>query len=133
MDSDVVGLEKAYASKSGLFSEGDTLFIAGTRDAVDVASWPTLPFTGRLTKRYIDALPIAPAHHRFVGHSLGGAVAVDLAHDFGGASVTYGSPLPGQSSHANLLDPVALLGSVVAGRLPSDLRVRFGHMLGDYS
>jgi pimeloyl-ACP methyl ester carboxylesterase len=132
MDSDEVGLQKAYSSRSGLYSEGDTLFIAGTRDVTDVASWPSLPFTGRLTKRYADAIQVAPGHNRFVGHSLGGSVAVDLAQDFGGVSVTYGSPLPGQASHANLLDPVALVGSLVSGRLPSDLRVRPGHMLSDY-
>lgn len=127
-----MGLHKAYASKSGLYSNGDTLFVAGTRDAADVASWPTLPFTGRLTRRYFDAARIAPGHNRFVGHSLGGAVAVDLAHDFGGVSVTYGSPMLGQESHGNLLDPVAVLGSLVTGSLPSDLRVKAGHMLSDY-
>lgn len=123
----------AYSSKDGVYSDGSSLYIAGTRDALDVVSWPTLLVTGRLTQRYVAAAPLAAGHTRFVGHSLGGAVAVDLAHDFGGTSVTYGSPLYGDSNHGNAFDPVALLGAVVSGSIPQEVRLHSGHGLDAYA
>ena len=38
------GLNKAYAADSGLYHEGDRLFIAGTRNLKDVSQWPLIPF-----------------------------------------------------------------------------------------
>ena len=43
MDSET-GLDKAFASPDGLFADGDTLFVAGTRNMGHVAEWWRIPF-----------------------------------------------------------------------------------------
>ena len=37
------GLAKAYEAESGLFADGDTLYVAGTRGLKDVSQWPLIP------------------------------------------------------------------------------------------
>ena len=85
IDSD--GLDKAYASENKIYIEGDTMFVAGTAslgDAVDDVSIP-LGRTDR-TKRYEQAsmaLAKSPQVTRVVGHSLGGAVSLQIAQQHG--------------------------------------------------
>ena len=80
---DRVGLDKAYNLDSGSYVSGDTLFVAGTRSLRDV--WDDLKIPFGLTSwsdRYQQAdrvLEASPQVRRVVGHSLGGAVALELA------------------------------------------------------
>ena len=79
---DRAGLDKAYSLDSGAYPEGDTLYVAGTKSIRDV--WDDLKIPFGLTswsQRYGDAdrvLDASPQIRRVVGHSLGGAVALEL-------------------------------------------------------
>ena len=78
-----MGLDKAYNLDSGSYVFGDTLFVAGTKSLRDV--WDDLKIPFGLTSwsdRYQQAdrvLQASPQVRRVVGHSLGGAVALELA------------------------------------------------------
>ena len=78
-----LGLDKAYASKSGTHVENDVMYIAGTRNMRDFYDDITkLPFG--LTKhaqRYKDAEQVLkdnPQVKQFVGHSLASSVSDEL-------------------------------------------------------
>ena len=76
------GLAEAYKLDSGTYVAGDSLFLAGTKSARDVWDDLKIPFgmTNR-TQRYEDAsrvLKASPQVQRIVGHSLGGAVNLEL-------------------------------------------------------
>ena len=78
-----VGLSKAYAADSATHIDGDTMYIAGTRNMRDwYDDFTKLPFG--LTKhahRYKqaeDVLKANPQVKNLVGHSLSSAVSVEL-------------------------------------------------------
>lgn len=96
--TDTEGLRKAYAH-GDYHVFGNTLFIAGSHTAKDwVDDFTKIPFYGdtRNATRYIEAekaLKANPQVNTVVGHSLGGAVALELQkqHTYL-KSRTYGSP-----------------------------------------
>ena len=78
------GLDVAYSLNSGSYlPQGNALCVAGTKSARDV--WGDLKIPFYLTSwsdRYQEAdraLGASPQVTRIVGHSLGGAVALELA------------------------------------------------------
>ena len=95
---DRVGLERAYAAEVGLYDVGDTLFIAGTRDLHDWYDDMKIPFQATnkawRAREASMVLDKNPKLTRVVGHSLGGAVALDLQkRNPTLQSVTYGAPV----------------------------------------
>lgn len=118
-ESDREGLNRAYASTDGLYVDRGVLYVAGTRlpftrngGVSDLLTDITIPF-GMLshTPRYQSALAASRFVDRVVGHSLGGAIALQISRDTGIPAVTYGAPsLPFTSlgeRHNSLLDPVS--------------------------
>ncbi len=111
---DRIGLDKAYAAKNNVYVEGDTLYISGTSSGRDVADDLYIPLgqTYR-TKRWGEAhatLEKSPQIKRVVGHSLGGAVALTIAQQYGLESRTYGAPVMSFSKgerYRNYGDPVS--------------------------
>ena len=112
------GLERAYADPHATYVAGDTLYVAGTRFNGPRDVWDDLkiPFglTGR-SQRYEDAsrvLKAMPQIKRIVGHSLGGAVALELQKNHPGLqSVTYSAPLFTASAgerYKTTFDPIAM-------------------------
>ena len=80
--SDTEGLPKAYGEDTGVYTEGSTMYVAGTKSLQDVFDDLKIPFgLTALSQRYKDAertLSAMPQLSRVVGHSLGGAVALEL-------------------------------------------------------
>ena len=126
MESYEDGLAKAYAHDSGLHHEGNTLYIAGTRNLRDVSQWPLIPFQktkhSDIYKRMDDYLSRNPDINTLIGHSAAGAAVLEKAkHDKKYTTITYGSPTFNTdmfskqnviriiNRHANMFDPVALL------------------------
>jgi pimeloyl-ACP methyl ester carboxylesterase len=113
VDSD--GLDKAYASENKIYIEGDTMFVAGTASFGDAVDDVNIPF-GRTdrTKRYEQAsmaLAKNPQIRRVVGHSLGGAVSLQIAQQHGLVSRTYGAPVmsfSGGDRYRGKFDPVSM-------------------------
>lgn len=96
---DKVGLQRAYDTQSGLYQHGNNLYIAGTRDFRDVMDDLKLPFDkgAKNSKRYDDVKKYLDEHpeiNNLIGHSLGGAVALQGNKDNPNKYniVTYGSP-----------------------------------------
>ena len=94
---DRVGLDRAYARDDGVYVDGAAEYIAGTKsfgDAVDDLSIPLHMTRG--TARYESAartLAANPQVRRVIGHSLGGAVVMQLQEDIPSLnSRTYGAP-----------------------------------------
>ena len=120
------GLAEAYKLDSGVFPAGDTLYVAGTKSLRDVWDDLKIPFglTNR-TQRYEDAsrtLKAMPQIRRVVGHSLGGAVTLELqkAHPEL-KTVTYGAPVisaSGGERHRALFDPVSMFDFGATTDLP---------------
>jgi hypothetical protein len=127
--SDRAGLDKAYADPRKVYMEGDSLFVAGTSSVGDVIDDIALPFgLTRGTQRYIDAervLQANPKISRLVGHSLGGAVSLELqkAHPWL-KSRTYGAPVvsmtPGDR-YKSVGDPVSMFDFGAETSVPSSL------------
>ena len=116
---DRVGLDRAYSLDSGVLADGTTLYVAGTKSIRDV--WDDLKIPLGLTSlshRYGEAdrvLDASPQIKRVVGHSLGGAVALELQKShpqLNLQSETYGAPVMSLSGsnqrHRHWLDPVAI-------------------------
>ena len=112
------GLVKAYATPSGLYRQGNVLYIAGTKSFGDVLDDLKIPFNDvEDTQRYRDAEPLLHGVDIVVGHSLGGSVALTLADRHHLTPVTYGAPVldlnpfdsSGSNRHRHAGDPVALL------------------------
>jgi hypothetical protein len=97
--TDAEGLARAYA-QGDTYSHGGTLYIAGSHTAQDWWDDVTkIPFWGDSHKIYRmqqaqKALAANPQTTRVVGHSLGGAVALQLQKDNPKlASRTFGAPV----------------------------------------
>lgn len=115
---------KAYASRSGVFGDGDTVYVAGTRDFNDLLHDIDIPLgqTEDLERyhslvHYLDTV----GARRAVGHSMGGSVVLEAARHYQGLHpVTYGAPVVSTSPgarHRDALDPVSMfdLGAVNHG------------------
>lgn len=112
------GLAKAYDTEQHTYVQGDTLYVAGTKNLTDVLDWPLLPQhkvkQTHVYKMAKAALLKAPNVKRIVGHSLGASVASDLATDYGKRASLYSEPAmrmhnePGQESFHHPFDPVAV-------------------------
>lgn len=119
-------MEEAYASKSGVISRGDTLYISGTRTTREWVDDLTLPL-GPLGKMMgvpmgVETFPrfssaeqlLTSTTKRLVGHSMGGTVALALAQKYGLAATTYAAPVFGGSNTKNstryrdTLDPISM-------------------------
>ena len=121
------GLKEAYDLDSGVYTAGDTLYVAGTKSLRDAWDDLKIPFgqTSR-SQRYEDAartLKAMPQIRRVVGHSLGGAVALELQQANPGLkSVTYGAPvtsISGGERYRHAGDPVAALDFGATTTLPT--------------
>ena len=115
--ADRVGLDRAYADPHKVFMTGDSLYIAGTSSFRDVLDDVLLPFgMTKSTVRYGDATRVLQANpkiRRVVGHSLGGAVALEIQKERPDLkSRTYGAPVvsaTGGDRYKSLGDPVSFL------------------------
>ena len=131
--ADSEGLDQAYGTTEGLYSAGDTLYIAGTKSAGDVLDDLSIPLgLTNTTARHRDASRVLVANPQFstlVGHSLGGAVALQLQKEnpelktrtYGApvvASVSSSSPSGSNERYRHWGDPVAMfdLGAQTTAR-----------------
>ena len=105
--TDTYGLKRAYEDPNGIYRDGETLYIAGTKDPIDFWDDLKLPFyQTRNTKRYKDvdnfiqdyAIDIDGKKNygikNIVSHSLGSAVGQQINDDYGNIfqSRSYGAP-----------------------------------------
>ena len=105
--TDTYGLKRAYEDPNGIYRDGETLYIAGTKDPIDFWDDLKLPFyQTRNTKRYKDvdnfiqdyAIDIDGKKNygikNIVSHSLGSAVGQQINDDYGNIFQTrnYGAP-----------------------------------------
>ena len=119
------GLAKAYEAESGLFADGDTLYVAGTRGLRDVSQWPLIPTyrtrNSDIYKRMDEYLSQNPNIKNLVGHSAAGSAVLEKARrDKKYSTITYGAPVFDTdiftkhnvvrkvNRHANMFDPVAM-------------------------
>ena len=126
---DRVGLDKAYADPHKVYMEGDSLFVAGTSSMGDVVDDLALPFgLTRGTQRFDDAsrvLKANPRIRRVVGHSLGGAVSLELGKlrpDL--KTRTYGAPvvsMTGGDRYRSSGDPVSAFDWGAKTTLPDSI------------
>ncbi len=133
-------LKAAYATPDGIYVAGDTAYIKGSMSAKDWYDDLKIPFgLTSLSTRYKDASRILdknPQVQRVVGHSLGGAVALELQQRNPELkSVTYGAPVAsfkGSSDrHRGWLDPVAFLDFGAQTSLPKQLNPHGYHALAE--
>ncbi len=114
---DRVGLDRAYADPRKVYMEGDSMYVAGTSSLGDVADDLALPLgLTKGTQRYIDAervLQSNPKIRRVVGHSLGGAVSLELQRARPELETrTYGAPAVSMTTgerYKSASDPVSFL------------------------
>ena len=105
--TDTQGLRLAYESPNRIYRNGSSLYIAGTKNPIDLYDDLKLPFyQTRNTKRYKDvdifikddAIEIDGKKHYgvtdIISHSLGSAVGQQINDDYGNIfrSRSYGSP-----------------------------------------
>lgn len=100
------------------------MYIAGTKSGTDAVQDLLIPL--QMT-RHTDRAKAAEMYYslysptRVVGHSLGGAVALDLAEDHGIKVSTYGAPIVSFRSsterHRDYFDPVSLFDFGAYNRL----------------
>ena len=98
--SDIEGLKRAYASKSGAYIHGNRMYVAGARNGRDV--WDDItkvPFSlTRHSDRFKSVKKVLdenPQVEQLIGHSLAGAVVQDLNKDNGMRFITrsYNAPI----------------------------------------
>uniref|UniRef100_UPI00404B3323 hypothetical protein n=1 Tax=Flavobacterium sp. TaxID=239 RepID=UPI00404B3323 len=80
-------LKRAYETNDGLYQHYNKLFIAGTKDPIDMVDDFKLPLNDTLnkTKRRRTADKYYRSHHEIdtsIGHSLGGSVALALEKQY---------------------------------------------------
>lgn len=124
--ADEKGLDKAYSNPQNIHydPENRTMYIAGSHTAQDwTDDFTLIPWGGtKYSEREQAADQFYVRNHdkidRVVGHSLGGAIALDLEEKYNVPSVTYGAPVDdpfdrphhtGRYAHPG--DPVASLDS----------------------
>ena len=105
--TDTYGLKRAYEDPDGIYRDGETLYIAGTKSFSDAIDDLKLPFyQTRNTKRYKDvdnfiqdyAIDIDGKKNygikNIVSHSLGASVGQQINDDYGNIfqSRSYGAP-----------------------------------------
>ncbi len=96
--SDADGLSKAYEQPNKIFINNNKMYIAGTSSLQDVWDDLKIPFhLTKYSKRYEDAEKILkenPQVDNMIGHSLGGAVVLELNKNNNNKfdTTTYGSP-----------------------------------------
>jgi hypothetical protein len=134
--TDADGLQKAYSQDNGVWTEGNTMYVAGTKSAQDVWDDVKIPFgLTSWSQRYKDAertVNAMPQVKRVVGHSLGGAVALELQKNKGKEATTYGAPVfsaAGGDRHRQLGDPVAMFDFGAHTTLPKSLNPHAYHPL----
>jgi hypothetical protein len=101
-------LNKAYNNDNGIYVDKNTMYIAGTRDIQnDVFQWPLIPLNmvprSHIYKRADEILKMYPEVKNIVGHSYGGAAALELAKQYPGRyrTRTYAAPVMSFSSSDN--------------------------------
>lgn len=111
------GLDRAYGNSEHTYVQDGVLYVAGTnptrmRDLLDDA---LLPLGGvKRTARYDDAIHAMRGRkiQKVVGHSLGAAVAKQVAADYDVDASFYALPgitlRPDRRSHRQWFDPVSL-------------------------
>ena len=128
--TDSEGLDQAYSTTEGLYSAGDTLYIAGTKSAGDVLDDLSIPLgLTNTTARHRDAsrvLVAIPQFSTLVGHSLGGAVALQLQKENPELKTrTYGAPVASVSGSGERYrhwgDPVAMFDLGAQTTVPRSL------------
>ncbi len=79
-------MHESYNRPTVLYIHGNTLYIAGTRDTQDVYDDLKIPFhqTDKALRHRnaVDLLKVNPDVSNTVGHSLGGATALELQKNF---------------------------------------------------
>ena len=114
--SDKAGLRRAYNEPSGLYKHGNVLHVAGAKSLSDAWDDLKLPLIKTsLTQRYKDANEVLkhnPGITAISGHSLGGAVALELQKENPKLQVTtYGAPVvsftQSENRFRNLGDPIS--------------------------
>lgn len=122
--TDADGLTNAYANPDRVYIYGNTLYIAGTNptNLRDVLADATLPWGGARGSLQMTAAKRALTDHRgiarVVGHSLGGAVAFEIAKQYPDVdAVLFNAPMgqlenwpPNVRSLRHPLDPVSMIG-----------------------
>ena len=117
MISDTEGLRRAYEDNNSVYTAGDTLYVAGTKSASDWLHNVKIPLgMTKRTPRYEQAsrqLKAMPQVRRVIGHSLGGAVALELGAERPDLKTrTYGAPVfsaSGGERYKEAGDPVSAL------------------------
>jgi hypothetical protein len=140
--SDEKGLTLAYEAKNGLYQHHNKLFIAGTRDLQDAWDDLKIPFGKTMDGVRADNanayyLANQSSIDTVIGHSLGGAIALNLKQKYGkkgdlaGApygiiqSKTFGSPTIGSIFEGTndriryLGDPISMLDFGATTKIPS--------------
>lgn len=122
------GFELAYSLPGGVAIIGNTMYIAGTKGAMDVVRDIKLPLTRR-NARYrtaMEQLALNPQVKYIEGHSLGGAVAKEIAKErLDLKVVTYNAPtLPSEMPNVLAIrwqgDPVSALDSSARTVVPME-------------
>lgn len=115
--TDVEGLNQAYRNINSVHHDGTTLFVAGSRHVTDWLHNPLIA-AGRVrdTPRFRTAsqvLSLYPGTTRIAGHSLGAAVATELAQQHGLQYEVYANPgisyHDDPHSHRHYMDVVSIL------------------------
>ena len=98
--TDKEGLQKAYSNDSKLYTHGNTLCVAGTSNLHDVHDDLTIPFNqtsqGLIYRDAHAVLRTNPLNKNVVGHSLGGAMTLELQNNYTVLDLTtstYGAPV----------------------------------------
>ena len=127
--SDRRGIDEAYALPDRVFIYNHTMYVAGTSQPRDVVDDLILPFNEvRMTHRYRVAEYLLNSHPgvtRITGHSLGAAVAEELARHYNLEHTLYANPGYGSHTerdhHRQAWDPISGLEAGAVTRPPDEL------------